>query len=97
VALLAAGSALVASNFSEDSMMAKTVDVKVLRAFYYERKVQEVDSKITLPFVFGMEMVSSKKAVVVEAEAAVAPAEMAAVETTKATTEKLEGGKHAKR
>lgn len=61
MALQAAGSALVAGNrIQEDSMVQ--VNVKVLRAFYWQGRALKVGEKVSLPKTFAAEVVASNKA-----------------------------------
>lgn len=70
--LLAAGSGLVAgSAFSNtEGTSMQTVQVEVVRAFYYEGKSQKVGARLTLPKTFAAEVVAANKAKVVAEPAA---------------------------
>jgi hypothetical protein len=65
VALLAAGSALVAGSHLEKDM--QTQSVRVVRAFYYQGKPTKVGTMVELPKVFAKEMIAARKAEEVEA------------------------------
>jgi hypothetical protein len=69
VALLAAGSALVAGSHLEKDM--QTQSVRVVRAFYYQGKPTKVGTMVELPKVFAKEMIAARKAEEVEAAKAV--------------------------
>ena len=69
MALLAAGSALVAGSHLEKDM--QTQSVRVVRAFYYQGKPTKVGTLVELPKVFAKEMIAAKKAEEVEAAKAV--------------------------
>jgi hypothetical protein len=74
MALLAAGSALVAGgHFSEGSEM-QTQKVRVVRAFYFNREALAVNSEHELPALFAREVIAANKAVAVSGEARTAPA-----------------------
>jgi oligoribonuclease (3'-5' exoribonuclease) len=86
MALLAAGSALVAGSSLENDMQEMQVrEVRVLRAFYYNRKPIEVSKVLELPKIFAAEMVAAKKAQYTDGEAKTAEttAAPATVETRK--------------
>lgn len=74
MALTATGSALVAGSSAENPMaIQNTQRVKVLRAFFFERKLCKVESEIDLPWTFAHEVRAAGKAEFVEAAAAKAP------------------------
>lgn len=60
MALLAAGSALVASLALENQPM-KTMKVRVLRAFFYNGKPTKPNETIEVPVTFGAELIAGKK------------------------------------
>ena len=55
------GAALVGRPYNLGDAM-KTMRVKVIRKFLYDRKVQELDSTPELPAVFALEMIAANKA-----------------------------------
>lgn len=59
MALLAAGSALVAGSHPENNMQTKKG--RVLRAFYYQGKPTVVGQVVELPRVFALEMAAANK------------------------------------
>jgi len=64
MALLAAGSALVAGSHLENIMQTKKG--RVLRAFYYQGKPTKVNETVELPRVFALEMASAHKLELIE-------------------------------
>jgi len=62
MALLAAGSALVAGGFTETTMQLQTQKVRVLRTFYFDRKAQKVGAVVELPKIFAIEVRAANKA-----------------------------------
>jgi len=94
MALLAAGSALVAGSQLETDMQEMQVkEVRVLRAFYYQRKPIEVGKVLDLPKTFAAEMVAAKKAQYTSGDAkpaaeAVMPAPAAASQESKERSKK---------
>ena len=64
MALLAAGSPLVAGSSQEKDMLQappKTARARVLRAFYIGGKATSVGAVVELPRVFALEMAAAKK------------------------------------
>lgn len=61
MALLAAGSPLVAGGFKEDQML-QTQKVRAVRGFYFDRKLVKVGTTIELPKVFAIEVCAANKA-----------------------------------
>ena len=74
MALLAAGSALVAGSHSEKEMQPQMQRVRVLRGFYFDKKLMKVDSEPELPRLFAIEVCAANKAVPIEARSMEAPA-----------------------
>lgn len=64
MALLAAGSVLVAGGVLEDSMSAIR-NIKVVRAFYWQGKPLSVGTTKELPTAFALEMCASGKAEII--------------------------------
>jgi hypothetical protein len=75
--LPATGSPLVAGSYQENHMQPQqqpaTLEVEVLRAFYFQGKAQKVGTTTTLPRTFALEMRAANKARILEPKAA--PAE----------------------
>lgn len=77
MALLAAGSPLVAGSTQENSMQATAASkalamqsVRVERAFYWQGKPTKVGEVLELPGIFAREMIAAHKAVAIAAKAA---------------------------
>jgi hypothetical protein len=75
VALLAAGSPLVAGSFQENGMQAAQAvkgpekqEVRVERAFYFNGKPTKVGETIELPRIFASEMIAAHKAKAIAAK-----------------------------
>lgn len=64
MALLAAGSVLVAGSHSENIMQTKKG--RVLRAFYYQGKATKVEQVVELPAIFAREMEAAGKLELIE-------------------------------
>lgn len=62
------GAALIGRPSNLGDVM-KTMRVKVLRKFYFDRKVQELGSVVELPAVFAVEMIAANKAERIEESA----------------------------
>lgn len=63
MALTAAGSPLVAGSSMENAMTIQpTQRVKVLRPFYFDKKLQEKDKELDLPRTFAIEVRDANKA-----------------------------------
>lgn len=69
MALLAAGSALVAGSVLEDSMPAIR-NIKVVRAFYWQGTALPIGTIKELPTAFALEMCASGKAEIIQLEKA---------------------------
>jgi len=68
------GAALISRPNNLGGVM-KTMRVKILRKFFYERTVQEIGATPELPAVFALEMIAANKAErVIVAEPSAAPA-----------------------
>jgi len=62
MALLAMGSALVAGSSQESPMQVQLTKVRVVRAFYFDKKPTKVDTIVEVPKIFAAEMVAANKA-----------------------------------
>jgi hypothetical protein len=62
MALTAAGSALVAGSTQENHMQLQVTKVRVVRAFYFDKKPTTVGTVVELPKIFASEMIAAKKA-----------------------------------
>ena len=67
------GAALVGRPGNQGVLM-KTMRVKIVRPFYYDRKVQKSGDIVELPAVFAVEMIAANKAEGIEPEPAPATA-----------------------
>lgn len=64
MALLAAGSVLVAGSGASDQTMAatKTLKIRVERSFYWDKQPRQVGEVLEVPAIFGLEMLQYRKA-----------------------------------
>lgn len=84
------GAALIGRPDNLGDVM-KTMRVKVLRKFFFDRKVQELGTTPELPAVFALEMIAANKAErMVEAEPQAAAAVLSPKDESKG-----KDGKHA--
>ncbi len=71
MALSAAGSPLVAGGGrAQEKGNMKTMEVEVVRAFFYKGEPTKVGTKIEVPAIFGAELIAAKKAKAVTADEA---------------------------